>query len=100
MNKKNTVSAVPVTHICNTSVGTEISIPGTNMVFCVDNVSYCNGEIKVEYRFEAKTTKKQKGKRKGKTEVQEFLLLKGCHMFDVSRFTEDKKDTEPIVSDE
>jgi len=86
-------------HICSTSVGTEITIPGTNMVFCVDNVSYCDGEIKVEYSFEARTKKnnkdkKEKKEKKGrrKSDMEEVVFLRGCHTFDVSRFIDKKKE--------
>lgn len=87
-------------HACCTSVGTEISIPRTNMVYCVDNVSYSDGKIKVEYSFETRIKRKRKEKKeKGrrKSDIEEVVFLSGFNIFDVSRFLQEEKDTEPII---
>jgi hypothetical protein len=92
MSDKDKASTSVTLHSCPTSVGVAISIPKTNMTFCIDNVSYSDGEIKVEYVLKATTERKKKRSKKSK--MEEFVMIKGYQTFDISRFTKETNGTE------
>ena len=77
---KNLFAPAPSGHACKTSTVTEISIPGTDLVFSVKSVSFKDGEIKVKTRL-------LNG---------EKVLLKDSYTLDVSHIVSGKQEKERV----
>ncbi|MFA6493600.1 MAG: hypothetical protein WCT49_00985 [Candidatus Paceibacterota bacterium] len=70
-------------HTPRRSVVTEITIPGCNMVFCVQKIAYDEVKKKVIVKTSLGT--------------QAIEILEDCYTLDVSRYVQEKTDTEPII---
>ncbi|MFA5831072.1 MAG: hypothetical protein WC878_04565 [Candidatus Paceibacterota bacterium] len=91
MNAKDEIFAPsPSGHACRKSVATEITIPGTNLVFCVSEVSYENGKVNGKIIIETGECKKGDGTVPPKKEVV-MLKIDVSHFFSGAR-----QETEPI----
>ncbi|MCX6739552.1 MAG: hypothetical protein NT098_05930 [Candidatus Parcubacteria bacterium] len=94
MNDKIFADA-PGGNACSKSVETEITIPGTHLVFCITSVSYANGKVDVVTSIETRERK-----RDHVTSVpEEIVILKDHYTLDVSHIIPGPKtETEPINS--
>jgi hypothetical protein len=97
MNAKDDIFAPsPAVHACRKSAATEITIPGTNLVFCVSEVSYENGKVDVKTSIETREYKKNNGTM---PTMKEIVILKDHYALDVSHlFPGARQETEPIDS--
>ena len=101
MKEKNTTENVPITfHASSSSVGVEIPIHESNISVCVDNISYCDGEVKMELTFKSKTEKDKKKKKKQKekniSDIKEFVMFKSFLTFNVISGAQKKDDTKSV----
>ncbi len=93
MSEDDIFADAPGGHACSKSVETEITIPGTHLVFCITNVSYSNGKVDVVTSIE---TRERKRDRISST-PEEIVILKDHYTLDVSHIIPGPKtETEPI----
>ena len=76
--------------------GQVIPVPGSNLIFCVQSVSYCNGKIKVVTSIE---TRERKHAGNQSPRIEDVVILEDCYTLEVGHFLSvNKENTEPIDS--
>ena len=97
MNDDNDFISNPITmHACKESAVSEISVPRSNLIFCVQSVSYCNGKIKVVTSIE---TRERKHAGNQSPRIEDVVILEDCYTLEVGHFLSvNKENTEPIDS--
>ncbi|MCX6735776.1 MAG: hypothetical protein NTZ13_01710 [Candidatus Parcubacteria bacterium] len=93
MNNDDIFADAPGGHACSKSVETEITIPGTHLVFCITSVSYENGKVDVVTSVETR----EKKRNDIASVRKEIVILKDHYTLDVSHIIPGPKtETEPI----